>query len=325
MCQAQNIHEKSNGNINPAYPISNLKNFLKKIQHRSIDWVKKGTNDYIHKELYTFRNPRCIQDAQSAFALYLTKTDETEDAVFRTLHARAKQLLQDEKKHDTWSSHSVFNHLARCQALITYQVIGLMDGDIQLRGAAEERIETLKSWMKQCLESAVSASNLCFTGSSLDNPSGKRTPSALDIANAFGLGVKDILVAGDNDSTDLHPFQSSAQQEAVWHAWIFAESLRRTWIMTSGLQATYMAIKTGWAECMQSMKLTAGQGMWDARSSYAWEKRCIQGDVFFMEGLDMYMLLGKVRPEEVDGFTKTCMEATWGADTIERWCDSAVV
>lgn len=322
-------HDGINNKPSLPHPISSLKHFLNKLHRRSQDWVTRGSNDFIHKELYTFRSPRCIQDAQTAFALYLAKSDDTEDAVFRTLHARATQLLQDEEKHKMRGSHDVFGHLARCQALLIYQVIGLLDGDIHLRGAAEERIEILKAWLEQLIKSTTTSSALCF-GNTLPGESvGKKPPSTIDVANAFGLGIRDVLILDDDsDKSSMRTIQSPhsmVQQEAVWHAWLFAESLRRTWIAASGLQTSYLALRTGWAMCYRSMKLTAGQGMWEAPTSYAWEKRCMKGDVLFMEGWDMDLLFTTARPEDVDVFAKSCMEATWGAEMMERWADSAVV
>lgn len=232
-----------------------------------------------------------------------------------------------------WSSHDVFGHLTRCQALLIYQMTGLLDRDIHLRGAAEERIETLKAWLEQLIESTTTSSSLCF-GNILPGESvGKKPPSTLDMANAFGLGIRDILVlADDSDSnsdkidniTMNQPRHNMVQQEAIWHAWLFAESLRRTWIAANGLQTSYQALKTGWAMCYRSMKLTSGQDMWDAPTSYAWEKRCMKGDVLFMEGRDTVSFT-TARPEEVDEFAKSCMEVTWGAEIMERWADSAVV
>lgn len=317
-----NNHDESSS---PPVPIASLKRYLKVIQCKSADWVTRGSNDFIHKELYTFRNPRCIQDAQTAFALYLAKTHHNEDAVFRTLHARATQLLRDEETYNTWSSHDVFSHLARCQALLIYQIIGLLDGDIHLRGAAEQHIEILKTWLEQLLESTTSASSLCFGGSSPSASSAKRPPSPLEIANVFGIGIKDMLTNDDVSAEGRRPPRKAQQEPAVWHIWLFAESVRRTWIVTSALQTSYQALKTGWGICLRSMKLTAGQGMWDAPTSYAWENRCRRGDIFFMEGWDMDSLFTKSRPEELDEFAKHCMEITWGAEMMERWRDSAVI
>lgn len=326
----------SDTNLSQACPISTLKRFLKKIQRRAADWVTRGSNDFIHKELYAFRSARCIQDAQTTLALYQARTDENEEAVFQTLHARATQLLKDEEKYKTWSSHDVFSHLARCQALLTYQIVGLLDGDIQLRRAAEDRIETLSAWLDQLLESTNSASALCFHGSHPTSGDPVNTsPSAFEVANAFGLGIKDIFVSPESDINDRRISAdycvraqrppSKGRPDVVWHTWIFAESLRRTWITAICLHTSYEVIRTGVATCGRSMKLTAGQGMWDAPTSYAWEKRCLKGDVLFVEGWELPDLFDQVRPEDVDQFSKSCMEATCGVEAMERWQDSAMV
>lgn len=108
-----------------------------------------GDTEFIHKELYVLRNPRCVQDAQGSLALYLARTDEKEDGVFLTLDDRARRLLRDEEEHNTPSSLGFLGHLARVHALLTYQITGLLDGDIHLRAVhvAEERIGVLDTWL----------------------------------------------------------------------------------------------------------------------------------------------------------------------------------
>lgn len=287
----------------PSPPFGNgvLRRFLKDIQRRLEAWVSTGGTTFIHKQLYTFRKPRCILDAQTALALYLSRTDENEDMVFRALDERARQLLKEEEKHQTSSSHDAFSHLARVQALLSYQIMGLLDGDIQQRATAEDRMEILMTWLDQTIESVRTASASHVDG------------HHFVVAKGLGLGITDILA---DDQIMLYDI---TQEEVVWHIWSFTESLRRTWIITQGLNSTYHALKKGWAMCPGSMKVTAGQGVWDAPSSHAWATIVRDQNIWFIEGTGTEGLFAQAMPGEVDEFTKSCMEITYGMERMERW------
>lgn len=293
----------------PPYANTALKRFLKALQHRLSQWPSTGGTDFLHKHLYSFRNPRCVQDAQTALALYLARTDENEDAVFRTLGDRARQLLEDEAPHKTTSSLDVFGHLARVHALMTYQVIGLLDGDIHLRAVAEGRTEVLKTWLDQMIESVWANSGVC-TGDVDDD--------IVFMANWLGIGINDSLAGGQAARSPL------VREEVVWHMWVFAESLRRTWITGHALLITYHALQKGWAVCQGSMKITAGKGLWDAPSSYAWSKLLRESKVLFMEGTATERLFLEARPDEVDDFTKGIMEMSHGFERMVRWAATVV-
>lgn len=287
----------------PPYGNVVLKRFLKSMRCSLADWVTKGSTYFIHKQLYAFHRPRCVQDAQTALALYLVRTDENEDAVFATLDDRAKQLLEDEG-HKTASSLDTFGHLSKVQALLTYLMIGLLDGDIHMRAVAEKRMDTLWLWLEEMVEVVTAASMVCYL-EGCDN--------LRNIASELGLGIKEILAEGQ-------VLQNCVMQEEVqWHAWILAESLRRTWIVGRGLYSTYHALQKGWAKCPGTMMMTARQGMWDAPSSDAWMKEVTQKDVWFIEGTNLDRLFIEAKPEEVDDFTRCCLEVTYGLERMERW------
>lgn len=296
--------ERADTQWTPPYANAILKRYLRGLQRRLYAWVSTGGTDFLHRHLYRFRNPRCVQDAQGALALYMARNDENEDAVFRTINDRARQLLEDEERGPAHAGRlDVVGHLARVHALMTYQIIGLLDGDIHLRATAEARREVLSAWLGQMIECVRTASTFYCGGVDDD--------LAL-LANGLGIGMKGALM----DGQALFP---AVREEIVWHAWILAESLRRTWITGHGLLITYHALQTGWATCEGSMKMTAGQGMWDAPSSYAWAKVARETKVFFMDGTATERLFLEANANEVDSFTKGLMEMSHGPERVERW------
>jgi hypothetical protein len=311
-----------------------LKAFLTTGQGWLSDWISTGGTTFIHKQLYSFQLPRCVQDAYTAVALYLLRTDENEDMVHRTIEDRSAQLLVDEEKHTTSSSLNSFGHLSRVHALLAYQIICLLDGDIRLRALAEERIPIMRSWLKQMLESVSFASQLTPLGAT----------GAMTAARGLGLGIVDIMDAAaaaaaaassSSSSSSTTPGSTpattpantkchnpSSQEEVLWHAWIFAESVRRTWIFSEGLHTVYHVMLQGWSTCCGALKFTTAAQVWDAPSSYAWSKICLEKNVALSEPEEVENFLEERRPEDVDDFAKSLLQIMFGKAKMERWIDA---
>lgn len=79
-----------------------------------------------------------------------------------------------ENLNSTAGSLDSFEHIARVQALLIYQVLCLYDGDIRLRHIAETHISVLYGWMEQMVEQASSA--VCL-GSSIVSFAREQLPS----------------------------------------------------------------------------------------------------------------------------------------------------
>ncbi|KAK9357567.1 hypothetical protein V1504DRAFT_478783 [Lipomyces starkeyi] len=221
--------------------------------------------------------PRCVQDAYTALTCYLHKTASNEQTIFQIIEDRAKQLLVEhgipsaDSSLENIGTSSVnldsLEHIARVQALLVYQVVGLYDGDIRLRHLAESRIPVLNSWMQQMVEHASQA--VCLGGSVI---------SSAHEQTAVGFSLFDVAHC----------------ENLLWYSWILAESIRRTWVIASGIQAIYLMIRQGRvAPCQGGMMFTTRQGVWEAQSALAWEKLCSEVNVI--------------------------LEATFGVERMERW------
>ncbi|KAL1869159.1 hypothetical protein Daus18300_005696 [Diaporthe australafricana] len=291
-----------------------LKSFLTTGQKCLSDWVSTGGTTFIHKQLYSFRLPRAVQDAYTSVALYLLRTEENEDMVHRTIEERSKQLLKDEEKHKTSSSLDPFGHLSRVHALLTYQIICLLDGDIRQRALAEERIPIMLSWLKQMLESVSFASQLTPAG----------TTGALTAARGLGLSVVDILDASTPGATPAAATCASSQEEMMWHTWVFGESVRRTWVFAQGIHTVYDVVLRGLTVCPGALMFTAAAGVWDAPSSYAWNKMCVERDIRLNAVEEIENFMTEARPQDVDDFTRSLLEVTFGKARMERWVDAGL-
>lgn len=308
-----------------SYSRAALKAFLNIGQRWLSDWISTGGNTFIHKQLYSCRLPRCVQDAYTAVALYLLRTDENEDMVLRIIQDRSAQLLQDEEKRKTSSSLDPFGHLSRVHALLAYQIICLLDGDIRLRALAEERIPIMMAWLKQMLESVSFASQLTTSG----------TNGTMTAARGLGLGIVDIMdaaakapSAATTPSTPATPAPTTtydnpgSEEEVLWHAWIFTESVRRTWIFAQGIHTVYEVILKGWTMCAGAPMMTTASGVWDASTSYAWSKVCAEKNVRLSTPTEVENFLTEARPEDVDDFIKSLLEIMFGKAKMEKWMDA---
>ncbi|KAI1755285.1 hypothetical protein F4782DRAFT_443250 [Xylaria castorea] len=136
-----------------------LKQYIEQAQSWMRQWVTENHSPLHHRELYSSMMPRHTQDAYTAMTMYMSKTRETEATVNQILEDRVSQLLQDQDVEASLGNASgdglsIFNRLSRVQSLLCYQLIRLFDGDIRMRGQAENLIPTLCLWNNQMLESA---------------------------------------------------------------------------------------------------------------------------------------------------------------------------
>ncbi|KAI1331662.1 hypothetical protein F5Y16DRAFT_394947 [Xylariaceae sp. FL0255] len=165
--------------------------------------------------------PRRVQDAYSAISLYTdSRTRENTSTVHMILEKRTKQLLRtygspdfnsnfsfntfDEQQEEEKGQSIRPSNKSRVQALLGYQVARLFDGDVRMRAQAEEVTSTLFSWNRQILDSVKDS---------------LRHPERSFISSSSSLSSSSSPPFFDN---------REAQDQAIWRAWILAESVRRT-------------------------------------------------------------------------------------------------
>lgn len=105
-------------------------------------WVTEGSSPLHHRFLYREKMPRYVQDAYTAVSMYHAAaarggggTADARATAIRVLDDRVTQLLEDQALEASLSCAAgremdVFDHLSRVQALLTYQTIRLLDGDV---------------------------------------------------------------------------------------------------------------------------------------------------------------------------------------------------
>lgn len=321
------IGQVPNTEITTAFCHSVFMQYIAQIQEWQARWVKTGSNPYIHKHLYRFVLPRCIQDAYTLLSTYLHATPETEPLVLHMLEERIKQLLQDQPQdtqdNDT-SNHtagalSPFEHLARVQALHIYQTIGLFSSGIRARHVAETQIPTLNAWMRAMMASAQRTAVL-------GREPFARTLLAAPQKHHHGAEVQAVrLFAADSLPTRLVDDDARlSAEDAAWYSWVLGESVRRMWMVAAATQSVYLALQVKWSPCPGSTAFTTREDLWEAGSAYAWACKCQQHGVDH-DGVDFVArdhwerIFERRRPEEVDEFTTTALRVTFGSERLEKW------
>lgn len=261
------------------FNIRSLKRHISTVKQWLTDWIKNGSNHFIHPQLYSTRFPSCIRDAYADYACYINRTASNEDTVFQIIEKRVENLLAT-----TYSSTRLdpLVKLARVHALFIYQVIGLFDGDIRLRYLSEKRIPLLHEWMHEMVDDARQASCL-------------------------GKYVCDMEMDSSPGGT--------ANLDLLWYSWILAESIRRTWVIASGIQGIFVMMQLGKvAQCQGGMMLTTRKGVWEAQSALAWETICAEVNVGLIQTAELYQAVLGVGTEHLNDFAKAVIQVTSGKD-----------
>lgn len=276
--------------------VNGLRRYVEDIRRWFVEWMETGSNAFFHPQLYRSRFPRCVQDAYSTLSCYMHKTARNEGFIFQLIEARAKQLVEDhDHDHDLLATGvDIFDHLSRVQALMVYQFMCLFDGDIRLRHVGEAHMHVLDNWRRQMVEHAGKAAWL--DGIGMSAPHQQQT---------FGIGSEVDIYCSEN---------------ALWYAWILAESIRRTSIIGSTIHSIYSSLQhAGPVGCRSSVMFTTRHGAWEAQSAKAWEKICMRVNLGLMQIAEIERVFDQLKPEDVNDFTKVFLEAVYGVEQVKEW------
>ncbi|KAI3390492.1 hypothetical protein diail_9504 [Diaporthe ilicicola] len=297
-----------------------LSSYIENIKEWLTRWVETGTCPFIHLRTYSHQIPRCVQDAYTALSTYQSMRESNKAIITALLEQRVKQLLVDQPSpspgagsgQDAWAALKPFEHLARVHALLIYQCICLYDGDIRLRHVAETQIPTLNLWLRQLISSArhAAAHGLDTFISSLVTPPDQQDP------------LMQVNIADQDNEVESVTLARSflSHEDRAWYAWLFAETIRRTWIVASTVQTVYLTLQVRWAPCPGGLPFSTRKDAFEATSSFAWAARC-EGH---SQGIDFarrngHRLFEERRPEDVDEFTTRLLEISFGLERMERW------
>jgi hypothetical protein len=245
--------------------------------------ARQAQTPFIHSSLYRDTLPRVMQDVLGACALYGQKRETNQPLVFGVISAAADRLLNDYSPVGL----AAWEQLAAVQALVLYQIIRLFDGDIRQRADAERAIPTLQDWTRQ-LQGRIHR----IGDPSLSADSIGRTPPATSLAM---------------DS---------------WQNWVFAESLRRTVIVSYTLQGLYSFLKNGWqGEYHEFRKLSfyAQKALWIAPSEYYWQSALKEYSALPIQFHSWDLDTSDAKPSDMDDLGMLVMVLMKGVDYCSQW------
>ena len=256
---------------------------VKQIKSYPGHFVRQGQTPFIHSSLWRDRLPRAIQDVLGACALYGEKRQTNQPLVFGVISAAADRLMSEYPLVGT----TAMEQLAAVQALILYQIIRLFDGDIRQRADAERANPTLQDWTRQLQDRMQRI--------------GDPSPSA--------------------DSTSPTPPDTSVVMDS-WRNWVFAESLRRTVIISHTLQALFSFLKNGWQrEYGEFRKLSffAQKALWAAPSEYYWQSALKEHPALPIQFRSWDLDVADAKPLDMDDLGMLVMVLMKGADYSSHW------
>ncbi|KAK3693911.1 hypothetical protein B0T22DRAFT_55622 [Podospora appendiculata] len=183
--------------------------------------------------------------------------------------------------------------LARAQALFIYQVIRLFDGDVTLRAQGDQDIPLLQKWLL----------DLCRVRENLGD-----LPLPED-------GVK------------------QAQRPKDWERWIFAESVRRTILMSYCVLAMYEVLRksplpndNGHDPWQYVHRWTLSRHLWEADSSFSFFRMWEEKKPHFVinnYSFDDFLTCG--RRDAVDDFAQIMLSTYMGSDETRAFMEGSSV
>ncbi|KAK4082421.1 transcriptional regulator family: Fungal Specific TF [Trichoderma aggressivum f. europaeum] len=293
-------------------------------------WSVKGHCPFIHlNQQKTFNGfPDCLQDAYTVTAAYTNSTPATKQLALRILQSRAAQLVSTFKDARSLEDliYGPMTALSRLQALLVYTIIGLFDGDIRARGQAESNLDILTTWSTELWERAVL--DISQSRAAEDNPSTdindllatercKKVGTAQEAMDAAAPTSTDPTI-----STTKYDYMGLIMDGTIysaWQSWIFAESIRRTYLTVGITRSVFRVLQKGWSDCPGGIIFTAANGLWDASDPHTWMKRISSSGFLPVRHTDMGNLVDQTDRSKVDEFSHTIVIISFGLERYAQW------
>jgi hypothetical protein len=263
---------------------------LAKVLEWLTQWSTDGSCPLIHQQLYRTCFPSSIQDAYLALSTWTSKSPMSAQIVHRIVEEKATKLVSIGMIQHPLNVTDALDNLARVQALLIYQVLCFSSTDLALRSLADRHVPMLEAWVTLLMAQfsrTLGLSSPLYTCSPPESPPGK----------------------------------------ALWCAWIMAESVRRIWLVTAGLQGLYKLFTNSSTSdeglqtpCLGGTLFTSRKGFWEAPSARVWEKSCSERYAGLVRLTETEKLFSMVPREEISEFAKVVLECTFGVEWCEeRW------
>jgi Fungal Zn(2)-Cys(6) binuclear cluster domain len=238
--------------------------------------IKEDGTGWIHPMLYREYMPRSMQDAYAACGLYINKNPKNQRNVFRFIGLRSKELTSMDEPVEP------IDLVARIQALLLYQIIRLLDGDIRQRANGEADLNTLDEWARR-LRSMSKPCN------------------------------ESLLDSQDDIYLIPQSFESWILDESVRRTYLFANYFiafhKIVKVGTLPVEGCHW-INNGW---------TASAHLWRAPSKLVWQTAWTGKLHFVVKEMDVSEILKYARAGDIDEFGKLIIATLIGIDNFTAW------
>ncbi|OKL57593.1 hypothetical protein UA08_06953 [Talaromyces atroroseus] len=130
------------------------------------------------------------------------------------------------------------------------------------------------------------------------------------------------LKVGLTQSSMLQGTNDTDPRNYTWRAWIQAESLRRTILVSLLLQGLYSYLKHGWNKVhfeIKELSFCGQRALWEARSEYSWKTALGGYSPLFLNLSTWDADMQNAKPSDVDDLAVLMMTVTNGVDKTCDW------
>ncbi|KAF2993511.1 hypothetical protein E8E13_001167 [Curvularia kusanoi] len=119
--------------------------------------------------------------------------------------------------------------------------------------------------------------------------------------------------------SEATPPENVPPGQGLWYSWIIAESVRRIWLVTAGIQGMYKYFSQPGPQlgCLGGTIFTSRSGFWEAPTAGAWEKQCSERFSGLVRLTETDKMLALVPKEDISDFARMVLECTYGSE----WCE----
>ncbi|PKS07190.1 hypothetical protein jhhlp_005790 [Lomentospora prolificans] len=237
---------------------------------------------WCHPALFDDHMPKATQDAIACCAMYNSMNNFNKPFIMKIIMGRSKELAESP------IPSAPLEALARCQALLIYHLMGLLDGDIQFRASAEQTCHSVRQAAK----------------------------SLVDVISAYETQY-------NLTSTRELPLFPITETETFWRAWLFAESARRTALLSFHFLLIYEIMTekrpVSCEDAMLCERWTLSTFLWKAQTpvdfAVAWrsKKHLIVRCVSFEE------TIREAEPDDLDEFGRMLLTSFMGQEQTRGW------
>ncbi|KAK9368226.1 transcription factor gsfR2 [Lipomyces kononenkoae] len=248
--------------------------------------VLENQTPWCHRHLYIDDMPSSMKDAVASCALYLAKNSINAPMISRAIEANETDLLSAPEPT------TAVELLARIQALILYQIICLLDGDI------------------------VAMAMAATTSSSLE---------AATLAMMPYVEFYDAPIVEDGAVLELYPVTTTKE---IWLSWVFQESARRTLLIAFFLLQIYRLLAGSELLPCDGSKMyvnpswTLSAHLWNAHSVLDFATAWREKKHFDMTMANFSEVLREARGDDIETFGKMLLTAAIGIDEAKAWLNS---